>query len=182
MARKRAPIATLEDVPFDIMFGLNLEELLASAVLIVFIPLLMFGAHLPTPIWLVLMVSFPLWAILLFFTPRRDKQTMADWLTQLLPYWARQKNFYSRRADARDTPLLERIDASVSAGPNLVYWEFIKGVDGVLEAHVYEDPRQPYRFLIEREAHDNEVRETSLETGVALPLAARRPPPVELPL
>lgn len=181
MARKRVPIATLDDVPFDIMFGLDLSELMASAVLVIFFPLLMFGAHLPTLLWLVLMLSYPIWAILLFFAPRRDKQTLADWLGQLLPYWARQKNFYSRRAETKDTPLLERIDASVSAGPNMVYWEFIPGTDGVLEAHVYEANIEPYRFLIERGARDQELREMSLETGLAMNPPARRPAPVELP-
>lgn len=181
MARKRTPIATLDDIPFDIMFGLDLSELLASVVLVVFMPLLLFGAKLPLPLWLLLIAIYPAWAVLLFFTPRRDKQTLADWLGQLLPYWVRQKNFYSRRVDAHDTPLLERIDASISAGPNLVYWEFIPGPDGVLEAHVYECFTEPYRFLIEREERDNEIREMSLETGVALPLPARRPPSVELP-
>ena len=185
MARKRYPHAAQDDEKFAIIkiggSGLDLSELLATGVLAVFIPLFSFGAKLPLPLWITLIMVFPLWAVLLFIFPRRDGLNMSEWLGILLPYWARQHSFVLGRDVGHDTPFTERLDMSVTAGPNLIYWEWASGSDGHDELHVYEDPRLALRALIERDEHERRLRSLALERNLLPALPRRRPGEIELP-
>jgi hypothetical protein len=185
MPRKRYPRAAQDDEKFAIIkvagASLDLSELLATGVLVVFIPLFSFGAKLPLPLWILLLVSFPMWAILLFIFPRRDGLNMSEWLGILLPYWTRQHTFLLGRQAAHQTPFAERLDMSITAGPNLISWEWSSGADGADELHIFEDPRLSLRALIERDEHERRRRALALEQNL-LPLPAfRRPGEIELP-
>jgi hypothetical protein len=183
MAKKRVPVARYQNMRFEVInvYGLRLDlsELMMALVLMIFAPLFLLGAGLTLPQLLISVICVESWPILLFGL-RREGYNVAEWLGVLLPYWTRQKTFSRRPTRVTQNPRTELLDRSISAGPNLVSWEFNAGADGVPEVHVYEDPTLPYRALISRWRIAAENR--SLEQKAGHPLnTPHRPPVVELP-
>ena len=183
MAKKRVPVARYQNMRFDVInvYGLRLDlsELMMALVLMVFAPLFLLGAGLTLPQLVISVVCVESWPLLLFGL-RREGYNVAEWLAVLLPYWTRQKTFSRRPPRAAADPRTELLDRSISAGPNLISWEFTAGADDVLEVHVYEDPTLPYRALISR--WRSASAERALEGRAGHPLdAPRRPAAVELP-
>ena len=183
MAKKRVPVAYYQNARFEVLnvYGLRLDlsELLMSLVLMLFIPLFLLGANLSLPELLLCVACLWSWPILLFGL-RREGRSVSEWLGILLPYWTRQRTFSRRSMRKALDPRTDLVDRSVSAGPNLLSWEFDTGPDGVREIHVYENPSVPYSALI---AKWREVsRQKALEARLGHPVVpVRRPAPVELP-
>jgi hypothetical protein len=183
MAKKRIPVARYQNMRFDVInkYGLRLDlsELMMALVLMVFAPLFLLGAGLTLPQLVICILCVESWPLMLFGL-RREGYNMAEWLGVLLPYWARQKTFSRRPTRHMPDPRTDLLDRSISAGPNLISWEFLVAPDGVTEVHLYEYPGVPYQGLIAkwREA----ARRRGLEQQAGHPIAVTaRPSAVELP-
>lgn len=147
LTRERTPHARLDDSRFTTFWDLDIGELMATMALVIMMPLFAFGVSLPTPLWLLALVAFPLWAFFLFFV-KRDGHNAAYWLGHMLPYWMRQREFRQEHRAGRIEPAHERLDDILTTGVNAVSFEWQIGEDGIAELHVYEEPWLPYRAWV----------------------------------
>jgi len=183
MAKKRVPTAHYQTMRFEVIkkFGLDLDlsELMVTLVCVVFIPLFLLGAGLTLPQLIIAVGAIVSWPWLLF-SLRREDRNVAEWLALLLPYWTRQKDFVRRAPRPPADPRLEQLDRSMSAGPNLISWEWQVAPDGVTELHIYEDPSVVGVALISRWRTAATHRSIEQSAGHLIPVR-RRPEPVEMP-
>ena len=147
VTRERTPHARLDDSRFTTFWDLDIGELMATMALCLLMPLFTFGVNLPFLLWILVLISFPCWALFLFFV-KRDGHNAAYWLARMLPYWLRQREFMQLHRAGRVTAAHERLDDILTTGVNAVSFEWRKGPDGVDELHVYEEPWLPYRAWV----------------------------------
>lgn len=145
--RSRTPHARFDENRFVTFFDLDLGELMAFGVLVLFMPLISFGLHLPFFLWLLTMVSFPSWALFLYFV-KHDQRNAAYWMAKMVPFWLRQRRFLQTNRQAQLTAAHELIDRVAFGGVNALSFEWREGADGTPELHVFEEPLRPYRAWI----------------------------------
>lgn len=183
MAKARIPVARYQNAKFNVinLFGvqLDLSELLLTLSVGLLGPLFLSTLNLGTTEFIIAVACLWSWPFMLFVV-RREQRNTAEWLADLLPFWTRQRVFHRRSSRSAADERTDLIDRSISAGPNLISWEWQIGPDGVRELHLYEDPSLPYRAAIAN--YRAAVRHRQLESRLGRPVAVtRRPAPVDLP-
>jgi hypothetical protein len=183
MARKRVPIAKYTHSRFDVIIKwgihLDLSEVLFTCGLCGMGTLFLMASKLTFPQTIFCLVCLWSWPLMLFAVVR-EGYNVSEWLSGLLPYWTRQKTFYRRVNRKIIDPEISLLDKSVISGPNLIYWEWRTGDDGIRELHVFELPQLAHRALIakKREA----VLQARFETAAGRPVSANpRPRVIKLP-
>lgn len=147
VTRERTPHARLDDSRFTTFWDLDIGELMATMALGLLMPLFTFGVGLPPLLWILALISFPCWALFLFFV-KRDGHNAAYWLGKMLPYWMRQREFTQENRSGRVTPAHDRLDDILTTGLNAVSFDWQRSSTGEPELHVYEEIGLPYRAWV----------------------------------
>jgi hypothetical protein len=153
--KRDVPQARLDQIKLHAYRQLGISEMFAAMLLVVMMPLVTVGADLPLFERALLVVSFPLWALLLFFVTERGgwltAQTTTHWMPLLASYWLRQRRFYRRHASHdrwRVDVGVERYEQALALAANHLSFAWREGADGRPELHIYEVPTLPYRGWI----------------------------------